>query len=152
MFPAYTQIHKFCKEFWKYINDPQEIFWAYSYHKRKEKLTLQKQSIFDIVGLVQDCSNSSANALELLQSCTKPSIYTLWFHSFCHVSFILELLRTQKFQGSSLLLQFLIRQWLKGNGISAHIVSATGCQYQRCTFQPFWCWYILGDLVQYQGW
>ena len=26
-------------------------------------------------GLVQDCSNSSANALELLQSCTKPSIY-----------------------------------------------------------------------------
>ena len=25
-------------------------------------------------GLVQDCSNSSANALELLQSCTKPSI------------------------------------------------------------------------------
>ena len=26
-----------------------------------------------IGGLVQDCSNSSANALELLQSCTKPS-------------------------------------------------------------------------------
>ena len=25
-------------------------------------------------GLVQDCSNSIANALELLQSCTKPSI------------------------------------------------------------------------------
>ena len=25
-------------------------------------------------GLVQDCSNSSANALELMQSCTKPSI------------------------------------------------------------------------------
>ena len=28
----------------------------------------------DIDGLVQDCSNSNANALELLQSCTKPSI------------------------------------------------------------------------------
>ena len=28
----------------------------------------------DINGLVQDCSNSIANALELLQSCTKPSI------------------------------------------------------------------------------
>ena len=28
-----------------------------------------------IDGLVQDCSNSSALALELLQSCTKPSIY-----------------------------------------------------------------------------
>ena len=27
-----------------------------------------------INGLVQDCSNSSANALELLQSCTKPSV------------------------------------------------------------------------------
>ena len=30
-------------------------------------------------GFVQDCSNSSANALELLQSCTKPSIITLTF-------------------------------------------------------------------------
>ena len=29
-----------------------------------------------IDGLVQDCSNSIANALELLQSCTKPSIYS----------------------------------------------------------------------------
>ena len=28
----------------------------------------------NIDGLVQDCSNSIANALELLQSCTKPSI------------------------------------------------------------------------------
>ena len=39
------------------------------------------KQIFDIMellvyfdGLVQDCSNSIANALELLQSCTKPSI------------------------------------------------------------------------------
>ena len=31
----------------------------------------------DIDGLVQDCSNYIANALELLQSCTKPSIYQL---------------------------------------------------------------------------
>ena len=28
----------------------------------------------NIDGLVQDCSNFIANALELLQSCTKPSI------------------------------------------------------------------------------
>ena len=28
-----------------------------------------------IDGLVQDCSNSSALAMELLQSCAKPSIY-----------------------------------------------------------------------------
>ena len=27
----------------------------------------------DIDGLVQDCNNSIPNALELLQSCTKPS-------------------------------------------------------------------------------
>ena len=31
--------------------------------------------ILNIGGLVQDCSNSIANALELLQSCTKPPIY-----------------------------------------------------------------------------
>ena len=31
-------------------------------------------------GLVQDCSNSTANALELLQSCTKPSIWdSTWY-------------------------------------------------------------------------
>ena len=29
----------------------------------------------DINGLVQDCSNSSALAMELLQSCTDPSMY-----------------------------------------------------------------------------
>ena len=32
---------------------------------------------FYIDGLVQDCSNSIANTMELLQSCTKPSI---WYH------------------------------------------------------------------------
>ena len=34
------------------------------------------QLIGHIDGLVQDCSNSSALAMELLQSCTKPSIYS----------------------------------------------------------------------------
>ena len=29
-------------------------------------------------GLVQDCSNSIANALELLQSCTEPSMDFVW--------------------------------------------------------------------------
>ena len=33
------------------------------------------KSQFNIDGLVQDCSNSIANALELLQSCSKPLIY-----------------------------------------------------------------------------
>ena len=32
----------------------------------------------NINGLSQDCSNSIANALELLQSCTKPSIYYMF--------------------------------------------------------------------------
>ena len=31
--------------------------------------------VVDIDDLMQDCSNSIANALELLESCTKPSIY-----------------------------------------------------------------------------
>ena len=30
----------------------------------------------DIDGLVQDCSNSSALAMKLLQSCTKPSVFS----------------------------------------------------------------------------
>ena len=35
----------------------------------------------NIDGLVQDCSNSSATALELLQSYTKPSILYWWFRT-----------------------------------------------------------------------
>ena len=34
--------------------------------------------IYYIDGLVQDSSNSIANALELLQFCTKPSLYVLF--------------------------------------------------------------------------
>ena len=34
----------------------------------------------EINGLVQDCSISSANALEILQSCTKPSIWNITKH------------------------------------------------------------------------
>ena len=34
----------------------------------------------DIDDLVKDCSNSSVLAMELLQSCTKPSIW--FFHNF----------------------------------------------------------------------
>ena len=35
-----------------------------------------------IDGLVQGCSNSIANALELLQSCTKPSIFGESLHDY----------------------------------------------------------------------
>ena len=46
--------------------------------------------IFHLNGLVQDCSNSIANALELLQSCTKPWIWSIclearWNH-FCNMA------------------------------------------------------------------
>ena len=37
--------------------------------------------VFHLDGLVQDCSNSIANALELLQSCTKPSICCCYIDS-----------------------------------------------------------------------
>ena len=37
-------------------------------------MNLYVQAYID--GLLQDCSNSSALAMELLQSCTKPLIYT----------------------------------------------------------------------------
>ena len=38
-------------------------------------------------GLVQDCSNSIAKALELLQSCTKPSIYHMSIQQQCKTAF-----------------------------------------------------------------
>ena len=42
---------------------------------RSENLTLKKSNWVHIDDLVRDCSISIANALEILQSCTKPSIY-----------------------------------------------------------------------------
>ena len=44
-----------------------------------------------IDGSVQDYSNSIANALELLQSCTKPSIYTymhIYIHTYIYIIYI----------------------------------------------------------------
>ena len=38
-------------------------------------------------GLMQDCSNSIAKALELLQSCTKPSIYHMSIQQQCQKAF-----------------------------------------------------------------
>ena len=48
----------------EHLNDQSRITW---------KMQLWIQSLH-IDGLVQDCRNSSALAMELLQSCTKPSI------------------------------------------------------------------------------
>ena len=48
---------------------------------------------YHIDGLVQNCSNSSALAMELLQSCTKPSIIPLtWAHSFVVFCFVTVML------------------------------------------------------------
>ena len=52
-----------------------------------QELILMKQNILEelaqyIDGLVQDCSNSSALAMELLPSCTKPS--THWHKTWHH--------------------------------------------------------------------
>ena len=46
-----------------------------------------------IYGLVQDCSNSIANALVLLQSCTKPSISSLYFmkYTFCLIQSLINI-------------------------------------------------------------
>ena len=44
-----------------------------------------------IGGLVQDCSNSSALGIELLQSCTKPSIcVSVWFYRFQRIRILLN--------------------------------------------------------------
>ena len=59
--PTYTKIRRSEKD--STLDRPRSqnanIGWAWPFH---------------VDGLVQDCSNSIANALELLQSCPKPSI------------------------------------------------------------------------------
>ena len=44
-----------------------------------------ERQLFCTDGLVQDCSNSIANALEILQSCTQSSIYKIAWRSI-HIS------------------------------------------------------------------
>ena len=55
--------------------------WIFSVDSSKRyqlRLTVVKWLFLDIDGLVQDCSNSIANALELLQSWIKPLIMMVW--------------------------------------------------------------------------
>ena len=54
---------------------------------RNIKFSTFQDIINDIDGLVQDCSSSIANALELLQSCIKASICYSW--SCCNDCFSL---------------------------------------------------------------
>ena len=50
---------------------------------------------YHIDGLVQDCSNSIPNALESLQSCTKPLIYDILFspHQSCHDTLLMTIVK-----------------------------------------------------------
>ena len=64
---------------------PNKQKYIYSWHEikklfsKKETQSLEWQNVD---GSVQDCSNSIANALELPQSCTKPS---MWSCHYCDV-------------------------------------------------------------------
>ena len=52
--------------------------WFGRWHQTGDKPLIEKIMVYfsdTYRGLVQDCSNSSASAMELLQSCAKPSIY-----------------------------------------------------------------------------
>ena len=85
IFSAYIFAHVFCK-IWHFTilekqNQVFEIDVCYSLRKivnvyditSRRNVTMSPCPTY-IDGLVQDCNNSIANALELLQSCTKPSI------------------------------------------------------------------------------
>ena len=45
-----------------------------SLNKYKQESIIEEIAFGDVDGLTQDCSNSIANAMELLQSCVKPSM------------------------------------------------------------------------------
>ena len=59
------------------MNQANQMF--ISYEKTKLFIYLRKHTHID--GLVPDYSISIANALEILQSCTEPSIYLCFFIS-----------------------------------------------------------------------
>ena len=68
-------VTKFCS-FWP---SPKSIYiYRQSGPKANDDCTIKNKDVNNqIDGLVQDCSNSSALAMELMQSCTKPSKY-IW--------------------------------------------------------------------------
>ena len=60
--------------------------WSADVHLRKFSVGRVSISVWSLPsGLVQDCSNSIANALELLQSCTKSLNYSS-YHSYLSIS------------------------------------------------------------------
>ena len=59
---------------------PLIMHWSYCSLVLSHRCT-HRLEITVVDGSVQDCSNSTANALELLQSCTKPSMYSTGLRS-----------------------------------------------------------------------
>ena len=78
----YTSFNVWVRYFvWNFKGYPLKFYTKYLTHTWKTAVYFTLFKIYKlsdlrahIDGLVQDCSNSSALAMELLQSCTKPSI------------------------------------------------------------------------------
>ena len=67
--PHWT-FHTHCSAGWS-ISDDDRPHWIHDVSPRMDSVIAQQRDLIEV--LVQDCSNSSALAMELLQSCTKPS-------------------------------------------------------------------------------
>ena len=98
-------------------------------------------------GLVQDCSNSSALAMELLQSCTKPSIYLRAMLQGMFVYDVIHEFVCLKDKENNGLLLF-VNSWTAGNswihnqhcGYWCPGAKTPGHQYQQCWL----CTYCMG--------
>ena len=72
---------------WQYPTNDDKVF---AHNEFISPLIFVLGSVkINIHGLVSNCSNSIDNALELLQSCTKPSICTSLFYEWIHESWAL---------------------------------------------------------------
>ena len=93
-------------------------------------LDLILYSLQSINGLVQDCGNSIANTLELLQCCDKPSIWlnicsmlsNIWENKMCIFFFLFIRLMYSWFFNAMLLLRPLSILLLNMNGWNAKIL------------------------------
>ena len=130
-----------------------------------------------LIALVQDCSNSTANALELLQSCTKPSLCItrlqrvitssiLFYSSTCKGLFLYPITVFSLASMSSTVIEQAIKfqdrlahhlkqyhgsQWLK----TAFSKSLPKLPLQHCcrpANQISWQFYTLSPQSQYLNW
>ena len=100
-----------------------------------------------IDGSVQDCSNSIANALELLQSCTKPSTSLTWTHqhSNWYTPHNIECL-VQDCSNSSALAMELLQSCTKP---SIYPWVSTRLRYIQCVRSlPLNYWYAIWKLAE----